>query len=61
MSFQVDKWEKNGTENSQKKKYKGNQMCVKEGVSFCQNIADKNAVKLTFSYIFDGFVNYTTF
>lgn len=30
-------------------------------VSFCQNIADENAVPLTFSYIFDGFVNYTTF
>lgn len=40
---------------------RGIKCAVKEGVSFCQNIADKNAVKLTFSYIFDGFVNYTTF
>lgn len=38
-----------------------NKCTVKEGVPLCQNIAGKNAVKLTFSYTVDGFVNYTTF
>lgn len=38
-----------------------NKCTVKEGVPLCQNIAGKNAGKLTFSYTVDGFVNHTTF